>query len=162
MTANIMNDCKVYEGIYDITKEYMNREKVEIPFSKDVFLKSIGFVTNQVDMKEWDDLEDVDYINVAYLNLLGRFPLQEDITYWLRVSDSRRRLINTILESFEFHMRGITVYNNPYSQNKIKKRIRNFLFKSSNEELRKQWYFKIFTRLPKGLKHILRKIVIMN
>lgn len=162
MKGNLDYERNVYENVYERAKAYMMDEKVEIPFSKTVFLKSLGFIANEVDMKDWNMLGEVDFIFISYLQLLGRFPLESDVNYWISISDFRRRLIDTIINSFEFQLRGITIKNNPYPQNKRKNLIRNRLFGETKEELRSKWYFKIFTRLPNGMKKILRNIVGLN
>lgn len=153
------HDRSIYENIYDITKEYMNKQDITIPFSKEVFMCSIGHKANEIDMQFWSRFEPSDFVNVAYLELLERFPLISDVEYWINKTYFKEKLIMTILSSVEFKMKKIRVYNNPYSKFSIKQRIMNKLFGSSVEEMNKNPLYRIYKNFPQGVKRSVRKIL---
>lgn len=155
----VENEKEIYGRVYDIAQSYMQKEKESILFSKKVFLESIGHRANEIDMKEWSTLEGIDFINCAYLELLRRFPSQSDILFWLQQSDYKRKLINTIICSYEFSLLNIEILNNPYPVSKLKSGIYNRLFKETSDELRQCWYFRLYMKFPKKVRKLIKKII---
>lgn len=149
----------VYENIYNELVEYMARQNEKIQFSKDVYMRSIGHRANLIDMSTWEDLTDGDYIEVAYLELLRRFPLETDKKYWLDCPDFRVRLVETIIQSMEFTNLHIQVINNPYYLSKRAQKRRKQIYKSSYIELSQTWYYKLYMALPMTIRKSIKKMI---
>lgn len=149
-------DENVYKNIYYITKQYMEKQNVLIPFSEKVFMCSVGHNSNEVDMSTWADFEQIDFINNAYLELLNRFPLEEDILYWLHQQNYKEKLIATILSSMEFKSKHIKIYNKSYDHFTLKQKIFNYLVGSNSENLHSRFLYKLYRIFPKSIKTLIR------
>lgn len=151
------NEIEVYKKIYDEFAEYMRLQGQLIPVSQTVFLESVCHKANCVDMKPWEEFSDSDYVDVAYLELLRRFPFELDKEYWLHEPDNRKRLTETIMESGEFANLHISVSNNPYPIDERKLRRRRKLYGSSFEQLSHTWYYRLYMKLPADVRRILKR-----
>ena len=146
----------IYENIYNELANYMNQQNQKIKVGKDTFLNSIGHKANSVDMGLWNNLDDYDFVETAYLELLRRFPFDGDIEYWVNEPDFRKKLIQTIIKSTEFISLRTEVYNNPYPINQKKEKLRRVLYKTSYERLNNTWYYKLYMKLPVKIRKILK------
>ena len=148
---------RVYSGVYDVAERYMKQQKTEPLYSKDVYLLAIGHPSNVVDMGEWMQLSDHDFIQASYLFLLGRYPSREEIADWLKWPNNMRySLICTIFSSMEFINRRVTVLNCPYSFHSVRFRLKRML-KRAYDSLYRTLIWRISQRLPSGFKERVKK-----
>ena len=152
-------ELTVYIGVYDFFQSCIQDERPEIDFDKTVFMLSIGHRANDVDMGRWIDLEGRQFVLAAYLELLRRFPTEEDIRYWTSLADHKRRLIRTIMNSGEFISLHTSVVNDPYEWDRVSFRLRRKLYGDSFEQLSGTWYYRLYMRLPVRLRRLAKSIV---
>lgn len=150
-------ELEVYRKIYDEFAEYMRLQGQSIPVSQTVFLESLGHKANCVDMKSWEEFSDSDYVDVAYLELLRRFPFEMDKEYWMHEPNNRKKLTETIMESGEFANLHISVSNNPYPIDERKLQRRRKLYGDSYEQMSRTWYYRLYMKFPVGVRRILKK-----
>ena len=152
-------ETAVYEGVYDVLEENMELRGETAPVSKSVFMLSIGHKANIVDLEKFKELDNEDFINAAYLELLRRFPFPGDVEYWMRISDYKRKLILSIMNTPEFWNLHIQVDNNPYPISKARQKYRDFVYGGSREEFCKKWYYRLYMRFPEKIRKGIKKVV---
>ena len=152
------HERSVYDKVYTLSEEYMLRLLDKPLFGRDVFMLAVGHPQSPVDMASWTRLDDTDFVFACYILLLGRYPSEDELSYWKNRRDFRPALCSAILSGKEFMGRGIRAINCPYFDLSLRFRIKCVLMRVWAVVYR--WAVYPITRhIPDDVKRKLKKLL---
>ncbi len=123
------SDLNVYSKLYDIVETNMRENGLDMSFGKNAYLKTIELKPKDVDILNFIELCNEEFIQAAYIGLLRRIPDKKAVEQWrmrsneLSERDFQKAVINSLMKSEEFLFKGVIVHNNIYSENVIQQQI---------------------------------------
>lgn len=160
---NIMQrEQKVYQDLYDITKNNIEKAGMDMAFSRDAFLYStkrdLKYV-NAFDMPQYDNQS---LLQVLYIAFFFRTPEENARINWGKLNDMpprdfQEKVFKTLSSSQEFIKNGTIICNNMYCSPDIK--ISAAISTASNINPYINKLYNYYRKLPLPLKKIIKLIV---
>lgn len=146
---------KVYMDLYDITNGNMQAAGKQLSMSKEAFLFKQRNEENIFDISLCGECDNIDFLQIAYLGLLGRMPDRGAVTKWMKKIDLepaefRGQLIEKLSASGEYAERDVKISNNIY----------NMALISSSKKVERCGYMLLAVKLKvyQTLKKIYKKL----
>ena len=123
------SDLNVYSKLYDIVETNMQENGLDMLFGKSVYLKTIELKPKDVDILNFIELCNEEFVQAAYIGLLRRIPDKKSIEQWRNrfndysKRDFQKKVINSLMSSEEFIFKGVIVKNDIYSERVIQQQI---------------------------------------
>ncbi len=160
-----MEDYSIYGGVFDVANQNMTASKHFFQFRREeIMLYAVGDPHN-VDLLNLMDLDNSQFLFMAYVLLLQRFP--ESLAYhrWEKAGKLpktifQKQVLRTILRSHEFSLNSIKVYNNYTNSCKDDMTISGQESSYKNlDNYQKMWIYKFYQRLPVKFRLLIKKIM---
>ncbi len=160
----MMEDSLIYSKLFDIVENNMEKNNMEMEFTKEAFLFQAEKTGNKVDMAKMLHFNNKAFFEASYLGLLDRFPDEQAVKNWndrvnnLPKEEFQRILTTSIINSLEFRLKNIEVYNCIYGMKKYETGVSK-QHVSSNVKMK--FYdigYKYYKRLPIKIKMVIRKL----
>ena len=119
----------IYSKLYDIVETNMQENGLDMSFGKNAYLKTIELKPKDVNILNFIELCNEEFVQAAYISLLRRIPDKKAVEQWrmrdndYSKSDFQKAVINSLMRSEEFLFKGVIVHNNIYSENVIQQQI---------------------------------------
>ena len=158
---------KVYEGLYDITNCNMQAAGKKLSMSKKAFLFKQRNEEKIFDVSLCGECDNTDFLQIAYLALLGRMPDRGAITKWMKKTDLepaefRRQLIEKLSASGEYAERDVKIVNNIYNTALISssKKVEHCGYMLLAGKLKiYQALKKVYKKLPERYRKLIKEIL---
>lgn len=124
-----MHSENIYSKLYDIIETNMQENGLTMSVGKGAYLKTMEIKPEDVNILNFIELDNEEFVQAAYIGLLRRVPDKKAIEDWkIRSNDYSKRdfqktVINSLMKSDEFSFKGTIVRNNIYSENAIQQQI---------------------------------------
>lgn len=124
-----MHSENIYSKLYDIIETNMQENGLTMSVGKDAYLKTMEIKPEDVNILDFIELDNEEFVQAAYISLLRRVPDKKALADWkIRSNDYSKRdfqktVINSLMKSDEFSFKETIVRNNIYSENAIQQQI---------------------------------------
>ena len=155
----------IYKQLYDITSKNFDGRYGTLQGSKGAFIASVNLEPHRTDLSVLADVPIDDFLEASYFSVLRRFPDATAAEIWKQKRPTmseetyKEKVVFSLINSRERSIRGVTVYNNIFSQVQKQNGI------VANTVVAQPAYpglnrlYKIYYKLPKWLKSLVKALL---
>ena len=156
-------ELKVYDRIYDITKNNLERAGMEMAFTKDAFLYSTKRDLTYINVFDLVNYDNETLLQVLYIAFFFRTPEKEARRNWgavkdLSIQEFQKKIFKTLSSSQEYMRNGTIICNNIFGDTTVKLEGTPINTGKTNVYIEKLYTY--YRKIPLPLQRLIKKILV--